>query len=478
MDLVVVPTPVARRARASSCGRAVRARSSCSATEPARHRHRRPVGLARDPCRASGSRSRSSTSRGCSPGAGRHGAADPRLGLGRVSKASACWPARRVRLPIVSAGAARAPGVGRTAGEVGAAAVLLLAFLLVPPAARATPTSTLPFPEAASRATSAPSRLGLAHGRGPGRARHVRDPGRAPATSRGGCRVPPSSPYRVPTTAALHRRRPRPDGPPRGGAARGRGSARGMTCRRSAAALTGQRLTAWEGDRVLVRSTTRRPARAGRGSVAATTLDRDGPRHERDPDPASGRRRTMRAHRALRSATRRLPRPALRRRPADDPQPRRRRGPPPGDLVARSRRSTSTRTAPTSRPGSTASSRTRSSTATARSSGAAAVQHRRRRGIRDGARRGAHVDRAGGRPRPRRLTTRPTRRQGGAAGHPRGLRSRSTSPTSRASPTRRSPRSWVRPIGTGHVRLHRGRRLRELLEDYARERGPPAEEGS
>ena len=82
-------------------------------------------------------------------------------------------------------------------------------------------------------------------------------------------------------------------------------------------------------------------------------------------------------------------------------------------------------------------------------------------------------------PRPRRSTGCPTttsRRPCSSCPTTSGWRS--TSPTSRASRTRRSPRSWARPIGTVMSRLHRGRRqLRDLLTDTARERGLPPRRG-
>ena len=75
---------------------------------------------------------------------------------------------------------------------------------------------------------------------------------------------------------------------------------------------------------------------------------------------------------------------------------------------------------------------------------AAAVDVRGRRGLAARPRRVAHLDRASSPPRWRRSSTCPTRRsRTRCSGCPRSSGSRSTSPTSRGSPTRRSPRSWT-----------------------------------
>ncbi len=130
---------------------------------------------------------------------------------------------------------------------------------------------------------------------------------------------------------------------------------------------------------------------------------------------------------------------------AHDPQPGRRRGPPPGDLRPRLLRLPPVpgRHEPqgVALPDPHQHLHQRLPQEAAR---AAAVQQRRRRGLADG-RAPRRTPRPGcAPPRPRRSTTcrTPTSRTRCSRSR-RTSASRSTSPTSRASPTRRSPRSWA-----------------------------------
>ena len=173
-----------------------------------------------------------------------------------------------------------------------------------------------------------------------------------------------------------------------------------------------------------------------------TDLAADEPRHR-------GRRRhrdRRRARRPLRARRAALPRPALRRGDADDPQPGRRRGPRAGDLRE------GLRVVPPvparHQPQGLAlpdPDQHLHQQLPQEAAPAAAVDVRGRRGLAARPRRVAHLDRAevrgdGGARAPARLRRSRTR----CSGCPRSSASRSTSPTSRGSPTRRSPRSWGR----------------------------------
>ena len=250
------------------------------------------------------------------------------------------------RLPLVVGGRSAGARVAcRTAGAVGAAGVLLLAFPLVPPDARNDVDKHARALEARRPELTAPSRLGLptvvAQGaRDPfGTAAEMRDVLRRTRGARGG-----GDPRRRPLAAHA----------PRGPRSRARAAAGPRRCGRwrshagndprSARVHTSVRRRSEEGERVLVRSDhPSGPARAGGWRLRATTLDGDDSEPDTDPTTprsnALGAARRRPGRRDRRRARARFERDAL---PFLDQlyaaalrmtaQPRRRRGPRAGDL--------------------------------------------------------------------------------------------------------------------------------------------------
>ena len=180
--------PVGDGARCTSTASRGRAPSWCSATAPAAA----PTpptcsGSPRDLAAATGRRSCSSTSRGCSPGAG-----SPRRRRRSTSRGSRRWPpcARRRasgrRTPLVVGGRSAGARVAcRTAEAVGAAPCCCSRCPLLPPAARADAARRETALATPARRAGAAARGRDPRGGGAGVARRVRRRRRARATAAG-----------------------------------------------------------------------------------------------------------------------------------------------------------------------------------------------------------------------------------------------------------------------------------------------------